>query len=177
MEGLGMSVPLVAILLIPTLIVLRIVFRYNRNIRRMNAEELVDPSKTRRRKLRFALKLPKGDKSIKIYTYDGEPLMLLPAKSELMLIVLPGTKTMKSVYTDTVWVSDGCVAYEDRPIGFMTDGNYLAKKLRMLSEERGAIVVHAEIRGYDRCGGWPIIYLKVPNAEYLNRLMRFSGIR
>ena len=171
---------LLAMLSISLFAALIYVSSYNNNIRRMNREEIDDPSKRRKRsehrsqgvwqKPLFAYTIPPGTRTVKVYTYDGRPLKGVPLNTQFELEVMSGICSMQSIYTSMNWTGEGALFYQNKPIGFMTDAGQYPTILLSIAENHGSIYVYATIRGYDRHGGWPLISLKVPSITELRKL-------
>ena len=114
--------------------------------------------------------VPQGSHTIKVYTYDGRPLEGVPLNTPFELEVIPGISNMQSVYTHMNWTGIGGLRYQGKQIGFMTDAGTRSKILSQLAERHGSVFVHANIRGYDREGGWPLISVRVPSTTELKKL-------
>lgn len=106
--------------------------------------------------------VPAGEWELNVLVYDGRPLKGTRKGSKLLLDVVPGTHTMTSVYTGTVWTSDCTLAYRGQLIGHPSDGR-CKDHLTKLAMDYGHVVVHAVRLGTDP-GGWPIIKLMLPRG-------------
>lgn len=116
------------------------------------------------------MEIPDGAETQPVYVYDGRPLKGTRKGSRLTLEVLPGTYTMKSVYTGTVWTGDGAIARSGSLVGFVGGGRY-ERQLRDLVARYGTLSVHARREGTDS-GGWPLIVLTVPDRRWFDNALR-----
>ncbi len=162
---------LLALLISPFVFIVWII-KHNRKVRRLNREEIKDPSKKRERKVRVAVKVPNGENRVGVYTYDGKPLENRPPMSELILVVLPWKESMQSVYTGTSWSGYGCVSYDGKPVGFVSTYSSYYDVLMAMTQKFGPISVHARVDGYDSTYGYPRIELKLPDGSYFSRLLK-----
>lgn len=114
--------------------------------------------------------VPVGSHTIKVYTYDGRPLDGIPLNTLFELEVVPGICNMHSIYTGTNWTGTGGLKYQGKLIGFMTDAGPRNELLTNLARRHGSVFVHANIRGYDRQGGWPLISIRLPSTPELRKI-------
>ena len=98
------------------------------------------------------------------YTYDGRPLKGIKAGRPFEMVVIPGTSTMTSVYTGTVWTDVGCLSYGGKKVGFVGTP-YYKRALADLADKHKQVRVFATVTGYD-AGGWPTIQLGMPQFEW-----------
>ena len=118
----------------------------------------------------LALTIPPGTHTAMVYTYDGRPLEGLPLNTLFELEVMPGVCNMQSVYTNMNWSGTGGVRYKGQMVGFITDAGPRNEILTNIASRHGSVFVHANIRGYDRQGGWPLISVRLPSTPELRKI-------
>lgn len=112
-----------------------------------------------------AFEIPAGSRTLGTYVYDGRPIPKSMVGRTIKLTIAPGQRTMKSVYTNTVWSDDCTLQYKGRPIGFMRDSKR-AKMVKRIARLHGGIAVNGRVKGINR-GGWPIVELLLPDDKWL----------
>lgn len=158
-------------ILLAIAIVMAIAFalKYNRKVRQANANPESADNSTWKKPL-FALTIPSGSHTARVYTYDGRPLDGLPLNTLFELEVMPGVCNMQSIYTNMNWTGTGGVRYQGKMVGFITDVGPRNEILTSIARRHGSVFVHANIRGYDRQGGWPLISIRLPSTPDLRKI-------
>ena len=154
-------------ILLVTLVVVAIVVVISRKHKSKPADS--DVSTTWKKPL-FALTIPPGTHTARVYTYDGRPLDGLPLNTLFEVEVMSGVCSMQSIYTNRNWSGTGGVRYQGKMIGFITDAGPRNKILTDIARRHGSVFVHANIRGYDKEGGWPLISIRLPSTPELRKI-------
>ena len=137
-----------------------IAIKYNQMVKKANSDALKGQVVHDRRE-HPAFEIPRGEYGANVYIYDGTPLQRGLHRSRVMLDVLPGVTGMRSIYTNTDWQGECALAYNHRPIGFVSTENAYFDILALMAEKHSGVRVHAVIVG-DNPGGWPIVKLELP---------------
>lgn len=161
--------PFVAILVFAFFCTVILAGKHNRRVRSNNRIEVESGSRPAYKKPLWSPLIPSGKMRARVYTYDDRPIRSHDPAKSLILEILPGRHSMRSIFTNYSWTGSCCVAYEGQPIGFVSDSSTYFNRLSSIVERHGIIRVHAKIRGYDSVHGYPLISLMLPKAEVLKR--------
>lgn len=156
------------ILAIVLVVAASVALRRIRGTKQANAEPAA--TETAWKKPLLALTIPPGEHTARVYTYDGRPLEGLPLNTLFELEVIPGVCSMQSIYTNMRWTGTGCVSYQGKMVGFITDAGPRNEILASIARRHGSVFVHANIRGYDSHGDWPLISIKLPSTPDLRKI-------
>lgn len=157
------------LLAIALVMAIAVINSYNRKVRQANANPGPVESATWKKPL-LALTIPPGTHTARVYTYDGRPLEGLPLNTLFEVEVVSGVCNMQSIYTGTRWTGTGGVRYQGKMIGFITDAGPRNGILTDIASRHGSVFVHANIRGYDRQGGWPLVSIRLPSTPDLRKI-------
>ncbi len=110
--------------------------------------------------------IPRGNNNLKTYIYDGRPIKPWFPGASFTLTIQPQKRSMRSIYTGKSW-SEGCaLAAHGQLVGYM-DGSWFSDKIKTLAKHYGYVSVTGECTRIDP-GGWPIVFLKIPTANWFN---------
>lgn len=102
--------------------------------------------------------VPDGMSEIRVYTYDGRPLMGVHVGDTFLLTLMDGERKMTSVYTGTQAKGNTALSYSGKPIGFLTTSKN-ASLLLQVRDKLGPLLLHATIEGIAD-EGWPMVVVR-----------------